>query len=150
MARMVRFIRLNNRGAFTARLQFVFEDSQGRKIRTRGTGNILAGGSRTEDPGDYGVPVGATFHVYVEVVAGRDKVSCESFVYDPGCEVGAEFRISGTTLINRLTFVEYFERVSACADNPSAECILDEDTFILLRECEEAPPPGRKCPCCSK
>ncbi|MCL2579488.1 MAG: hypothetical protein FWE32_05590 [Oscillospiraceae bacterium] len=97
-----------NRGWFVVRMQFIYRDSQGREIRTRSTGDITLDADRTIDPGEYGVPVGASFRVHASVVAGRDKTSTEIFVYAPNSDYGADFVTTGTTLVNRLVFDGFF------------------------------------------
>jgi len=99
---------MNNDGWFVVRMQFIYTDAHGREVRTRSTGDITMGSRITVDPGEYGVPDGATFRVHASVVAGRDKTSDESHVYQPDSRYGAHFTASGTTLSNRLTFNGYF------------------------------------------
>ena len=121
----------------------MYVDSRGRKIRTQGTGNIILGETVTVDPGDYGVPEGATFHIYADVVAGRE-ISCENFVYSPNAERGAEFRTTGTTLSNDLFFNGFFVVWGSDGDcAPEGE--MDDDEFNLLLNCNE----NKSCDCLS-
>ncbi|MCL2383681.1 MAG: hypothetical protein FWC79_06085 [Oscillospiraceae bacterium] len=133
---MVKMVKLTNHAAFTVRLQFIYEDSEGRKIHTGGTGNILAGSSKTVNPGDYGVPEGAKFHVYASVVAGKDKVSCEEFLYSSTANIGVEMKTTGTTLINKLVFVEYFQVYGNCEEVMKNEIHIDD--FKSMQECNDS------------
>jgi len=146
----VRLVRLNNRGAFVVRLQFVYVDSQGRKIRTRGTGDIRLGETVTVNPGDFGVPEGATFHVYASVVAGRDKISCESFVYNPSIDLGIEYRTTGTTLFNSLTLDGLFPIFWGGDSGGAGEDVIDDEEFHSLLACNEDQGSGceSRCSCC--
>ena len=125
----VRRVRLNNRGWFVVRLQFVYVDSGGRQIRTRGTGDIRMGETVTVDPGDYGVPEGATFRVHASVVAGRDKTSVESFVYSATGNYSADYVTTGTTLINSLVFDGLSWIFGDGSGDYESEDMVDEDKF---------------------
>ena len=125
----VRRVRLNNRGWFVVRLQFVYTDSSGRQIRTRSTGDIRLGETVTVDPGEYGVPEGATFRVHASVVAGRDKTSVESFVYSASGNYSADFVTTGTTLINSLVFDGLSWIFGDDSSDSEPEEIVDDDKF---------------------
>jgi len=97
------FFNLKNNGAFVAKLEF--EYYAGNKwVRKSGTGDITVGNSKKASPGDYGVPEGSTVRLYVNVVAGKDKTSNESFTYKRGNGSVANYTISGTTLSNSLRY----------------------------------------------
>jgi len=83
----------------------------------------------TVDPGEYGVPEGATFRVHASVVAGRDKTSVESFVYSASGNYSADFVTTGTTLINSLVFDGLSWIFGDDSSDSEPEEIVDDDKF---------------------
>jgi len=101
------FISFQNNGAFVARLQFEYYDKKSRKwIRTKYNGDITVGYSRTEKPGDYGVPNGSLVKLHASVAWGSDKDSRDIFTYKEDNPYAAFFSISGTTVNNSLKLEE--------------------------------------------
>jgi len=89
------------------------------------------------DPGDYGVPEGATFRIHASVVAGRDKTSTESFVYGSSGSYGADFITTGTTLINSLVFDGLFWIYGDSSNDSEPRGEVIDDEFHLQQNCDE-------------
>ena len=101
----ISFISLKNEGGFVARLEFqYFDKCKYDWVRTKGTGDITLGNSKTASPGDYGVPEGSLVRLFASVVLGSDNTSNEAFTYKKSNGSTANYTISGTTLNNKLKF----------------------------------------------
>jgi hypothetical protein len=100
---IIRAIQLTNKGALVARLKV--RNTSGAVVTTQ---DILAGKTATIDLNQYlnKFNDGDTITVGVVVVVGRNKKSSREFIYRAGALDIARFEISGTTLSNKLTFVE--------------------------------------------
>lgn len=100
---IIRAIQLTNKGVFVARLKVW--NTSGSVVTTQ---DILAGKTATIDLNQYlnKFNDGDTITVGVVVVVGRNKKSSRQFIYRAGALDIARFEISGTTLSNKLTFVE--------------------------------------------
>lgn len=94
---------LHQKAWVVAKLQFVYYDG-GRAIHVDGSPGVTLGDSVTLDPGQFGVPEGAQFSVYVFVVWGNDQQGHEIFTYTPGSPQDASYTLTGTTLNNKLTY----------------------------------------------
>ena len=94
--------KLKNQGGFVVKEQFVYYDEDGNKVHVDGTGGFPLGQSETADPGDYGVPDGASVALYAFVVWGTDNEANQLFTYQKGNSTTASYTISGTTLDNEL------------------------------------------------
>jgi hypothetical protein len=96
---------LTNDGAFDVKLQFVYYDEDGHRHHVGGTGLYPMSQTECHNPGDSGVTDGARVSLYAFVKLGDDKTASEVFVYEQGSPVTAHYKITGTTLINKLVFV---------------------------------------------
>lgn len=96
--------RLTNHGGFVTRLQFIYRNECGNRVRVEGSGNINLSQSATIDPGLHGVPDGSEVTLYAYVSAGKDNESQNVFIYKKGLLRIADFTISGTTLNNQLKY----------------------------------------------
>ncbi|NHB93480.1 hypothetical protein C5469_15560 [Photorhabdus cinerea] len=97
---------LKNSGGFVARILFSYIDSDGEKYLSKQSDDITLGVTKTIDPGDLGVPDGATVYMHVFVVWGRDNEAHQVFSYKKGSQAIANYMISGTTLNNDLGLVD--------------------------------------------
>lgn len=99
------FISLKSKAVFIARLEFEYlNNSTNKWIRTGAPGDITNGSSKMASPGDHGVPDGSLVKLHVKVVAGTDNVSNEVFTFIKGSGSNAVYTISGTTLVNKLSY----------------------------------------------
>jgi hypothetical protein len=109
----VRHIKLSNKGGFVARMQIIWSYDNGADNKDRGVyepsgyHDVCAGAEREIDLKDTGIPNGSTVQLKVDVVAGKDKTADELFEYNESCGEIAEYKISGTTLIDKLTLTDY-------------------------------------------
>lgn len=94
---------LHQKAWVVAKLQFVYWDGE-KSVHVDGTGDITLGVTKTVDPGDFGVPPGAQFSVYVFVVWGADRQGHEIFTYERGNSRTATYTLTGTTLDTSLAF----------------------------------------------
>jgi hypothetical protein len=96
---------LHNGGGFVARGEVAYLDDNGEKKLTGNDGDILLGQTRDVDPGKLGVPDGAIISLYVFVVWGHDNEARQSFIFERGSRVTANYTITGTTLSNTLGLI---------------------------------------------
>ena len=96
-------VTLHQKAWVVAKLQFVYLEGSVWK-HVDGSGGTALGQSVTCDPGDYGVPNGAQFAVYVFVVWGNDRQGREVFRYEKGNTRTASYTLTGTTLDASLSF----------------------------------------------
>lgn len=96
---------LHNGGGFVARGQVAYIDDNGEKHLSRQTSDILLGQTHDVDPGALGVPNGAMISLYVFVVWGTDNEARQSFIFEQGSKVKANYTITGTTLSNTLGLI---------------------------------------------
>ncbi|NRN28207.1 hypothetical protein HHJ84_07980 [Photorhabdus heterorhabditis subsp. aluminescens] len=97
---------LKNSGGFVTRVLFSYIDSDGEKYLSKQSEDITLGVKKTIDPGDLGVPDGATVYMHVFVVWGRDNEAHQVFSYKKGSQAIANYMISGTTLNNDLGLID--------------------------------------------
>ncbi|NHB97416.1 hypothetical protein [Photorhabdus stackebrandtii] len=100
---------LKNSGGFVARIQFSYIDANGEKFLSKQSDDITLGVTKTIDPGDLGVPDGATVYMHVFVVWGRDNEAHQVFLYEKGSQAIANYMISGTTLNNDLGLIDVIQ-----------------------------------------
>ncbi|MCL2572204.1 MAG: hypothetical protein FWE11_07355 [Defluviitaleaceae bacterium] len=99
-------VSLRNQGGFVVKLDFVYKTSDGKSKRVHGDQkDITLGKTRTLDPGEYGVPEGATFTVHADVFWGKDNVGQTWLNYRKTNAVTGAYVITGTTLSNQLGFM---------------------------------------------
>ena len=104
------YISLKNTGAFVARIQFKYYNEYTQKWDLTKTGpDILAQQTKTSSPYDYDLPDGCQVQLHVSVAGGSDKESNETYTYKKGSGNTANYTISGTTLINSLTYNGFYE-----------------------------------------
>lgn len=96
---------LHNGGGFVARGQVAYIDDNGEKHLSSSTGDILLGQTKDVDPGALGVPNGSMISLYVFVVWGTDNEARQSFIFEQGSKVKANYTITGTTLSNTLGLI---------------------------------------------
>lgn len=102
--------KLTNNGGFVARIYCEYRDSSSNKwVQVKCTGDITLGCSKTVELGACGVPNGATVRLMAFVVSGADKTGAEEFTFQKGCNAIAQYKISGTTLINKLKYLGIFQ-----------------------------------------
>lgn len=95
---------LRQQGAYVARTQVRYMDNNGEWQMSEQTSNELAAQTYEIDPADLGVPDGATITYYLWVMAGRDVVAQESFVYAKGSVNKAIYRCSNVTVAPGLEY----------------------------------------------
>jgi hypothetical protein len=101
----VGYVSLINQGGFVCRMRFKYLDDTGTFVVTKETGDITLGRTDRVDPGNLGVPNGATFLLYVDVVWGTDNQASNMLIYEKGSNKCAAYNISGTSTINNLGFI---------------------------------------------
>jgi hypothetical protein len=65
----------------------------------------LLGQTKDVDPDKLGVPDGSIISLYVFVVWGTDNEARQSFIFQKGSPVTANYTITGTTLSNTLGLI---------------------------------------------
>ena len=112
----VRYIKLKNDGGFVARIQIQYKrrrvdddgnvsfDAEWHSWSTDGYRDICSGGERTVDLTEIHIPDGSYVRLKAEVVMGKSRTG-DICVFQSGCGTMLSYRISGTTLINKLTTV---------------------------------------------
>ncbi len=106
---------LANTGGFVARLSAEYSTDNGATWHRAGdSGDIVSSvllnppaNEKEIELGTLGVPNNALVKMHANVIAGTDKVGSEVFRYVSGSGHWAKYTISGTTLINRLTYNGY-------------------------------------------
>ena len=98
-------VSLHNGGGFVARQMFTYLNENGEKVASSSSGDVLLGQTQEFDPGDYGVPDGATFWSYIFVVWGTDNEARQGFIYGKNSPKTAAYTITGTTLSNTLGLI---------------------------------------------
>lgn len=99
---------LVNTGVFVARLSAEYSTDNGATWHRAGnSGDILISNSKDVELSSLGVPNYSLVRIHADVVAGYDKVGSEVFQYVSLSGHWAKYTISGTTLINRLTYNGY-------------------------------------------
>lgn len=88
-------ITLENAGYFVARIEISYQIGNGPKKRTSQTPDITKGTTRTIDPGNVGVPDGATVQLYVYILWGKDVEAPEAFLYEQGNGMNVRYNVSG-------------------------------------------------------
>lgn len=96
---------LHNGGGFVVKIQFKYLDGDTWKYSKK-SGDITLGVTKKADPGDYGVPNGSPIRLKAVVVAGKDNVANQQFIYDNSYSETADYLITGTTLNNKLGLIE--------------------------------------------
>jgi hypothetical protein len=96
---------LKNEGGFVVRQMFTYLNDNGEKVASQSSGDILLGQTKECDPGDLGVPDGATVWSHVFVVWGRDEEAKQEFMYKKGAPKTAAYTITGTALSNILSLI---------------------------------------------
>ena len=96
---------LHNGGGFVVKISFDYVKENGDKNRSASGDSFPLGQTKTEDPGDLGVPDGAVVWMHADVVAGKDNVASQGFIYQQGNNQTAEYTITGTTLSNTMGLI---------------------------------------------
>lgn len=106
----IRYFRLHNNGAFVARMRIIcisMDDGHEYEIEQEGYHDICVGAERTFDlqnDAKGNIKPNDLVKLEVVVVLGKNNTAREMFMYDPSSSKMADYTISGTTLINTLTF----------------------------------------------
>ncbi|MFA5658169.1 MAG: hypothetical protein WC900_02675 [Oscillospiraceae bacterium] len=110
----IRYLKLKNAGAFVVHMVIIWDGDDGNGNESHGTyepsgyHDICAAAERTIDLNDNTkIPNGATVKLKADVVWGKDKTASEEYIYDNSCGGIAEYKISGTTLNNKLKLETY-------------------------------------------
>ena len=93
---------LHQNGGYVCKSEFVYIDENGQMITSNRTGDQLLGQTYTVNPGELGVPDGATLWLKIWVAAGRDNQAAQGFLYEKSSTQTANYTCSGTTLDNSL------------------------------------------------
>lgn len=91
---------------YVARIQFKYVTDDHKQILTDAKGDLLTFQTEVVDPGDYGVPDGATLYLHLAVIMGKDNESDKAFVYEKDNASVAYYKCGGTTLFNTLDFLK--------------------------------------------
>jgi hypothetical protein len=97
---------LRNGGGFVARIQFNYLDENGERKLTGQTGEVATGFTMTVDPGELGVPEGATINLFVFAIMSFNCEAQEAFVFEKGNSSTANYFITGSALGNDLKLVD--------------------------------------------
>jgi hypothetical protein len=98
------YFSLKNDGVFIAKMKFYHLVNGKWVIAGEATDEIWKGNTLKVYPSKYGVALGESVKLHVEVVGGSGKDGSEVFTYGRFNEDIAEYTISGTSLINTLKF----------------------------------------------
>ncbi len=104
-------VSLKNSGLFLAKIQFKYTDGQGVEKLSEKSENIVTSQTNVVDPGELGVPDGASITLKVDVVLGNDNTASNSFLYEKSNTLYANYEIEGTIFSNTLTFLNVAEPV---------------------------------------
>lgn len=134
--------KLTNKGGFVARIYCEYRNPGSNTwAQVKCTGDITLGCSKTVELGEHGIPDGATVRIMAFVVSGADKIGSEEFTYQKGCNAIAQYKIKGTTLINKLNYEGTFYPSSnsmsvsdANADTPNED---EESVMFIPRKLTE-------------
>jgi hypothetical protein len=96
---------LHNGGGFVVKISFNYLGENGQMQRTKSGPDITLGQTGSADPGDYGVPNGATVWLHADVVWGNDNTATQGFIYESGNSCVANYTITGTTLSNTMGLI---------------------------------------------
>lgn len=111
----IRAFTLLNLSSFYVRLSFVYLDSYGNMYQGSSSENIAIGRSATLNPGDYGVPEGATVSLYVTGSFSTDEVAPQQFVYRRSCQNVASYTIRGRAYDSELTYNGFESSGGSCS-----------------------------------
>ena len=96
---------INQSAALAARMDLVYFDNAGDRIVVPGPGTeVVQGQPQTINPGNFGVPQGALFTIFVQVLGDGSTEGNVKFIYEPNNAHTAKFTISGTVQNHTLTF----------------------------------------------
>lgn len=97
-------------GAFIGKIQFSYNDGSGgqNKLSTTSS-NILVTQTKMVDPGDLGVPNGSIITLIMVVVVGKDHTASDSFEYESGSSITAQYEGSGTLFGTNLKLISVGE-----------------------------------------
>lgn len=126
--------KLTNNGGFVARIYCEYRDTGTNKwVKIKCTGDITLGRSKTVELGACGVPNGATVRIMAFVVSGADKIGAEEFTYQNGCNTIAQYKITGTTLINKLKYLGTFQpsNDNMAVTDATADTLNEEEIPVM-------------------
>ena len=91
-------LEMANFGAFVAFMGCAYKATENEPWKkTRESDGIDTQKSKTIDPGQYGVPNGATVSLYAQASAGQTHQAVEEFIYEEGSPNQATYTFTGTT-----------------------------------------------------
>ena len=127
--------KLTNKGGFVARIYCEYcNPGSSTWVQVKCTGDITLGRSKTVELGEHDVPDGASVRIFAFVASGADKTGAEEFTYQKGCNAIAQYKIKGTTLINKLnyegTFYPSNNSMSVSAAN--ADTLYEEEEPVMF------------------
>ena len=124
--------KLKNSGGFVARIYCEYRDAAtGKWTKVKCTGDITLGLSKTVELGEHGVPNGASVKFIAFVVSGADNTYDDEFIYKKGSNAIAQFKIKGTTLINKLEFQGIFNPANNNMTDAAADTLDEEEMSVV-------------------
>ncbi len=104
----IRYFKLKNNGAFVVKMRVIWSGADGHgneshgEYEPNGYHDICAAAERVIDLNSTKIPDSATVQLKAVVALGKNKVADEKFIYDSKSGDTASYKISGTTLSNKL------------------------------------------------
>ena len=134
--------KLTNKGGFVTKIYCEYcKPGSSTWVQVKCTGDITLGLSKTVELGEHGVPDGASVRIMAFVVSGADKTGKEEFTYQKGCNAIAQYKIKGTTLINKLNYEGTFyppnNSMTVTAANADTLDEVEEDVMFIPRKLTE-------------
>ena len=124
--------KLKNSGGFVARIYCEYRNpATGKWTKVKCTGDITLGFSKTVELGEHGVPDGASVKFIAFVVSGADNTYDDEFIYKRGCNTVAQFKIKGTTLINKLEYQGIFNQANSNMSDVAVDTLDEEEMPVV-------------------
>lgn len=101
----IRYFKLQNSGGFVARINVSYRPDGEQNWKTwkpSDYADICAGGERTQDLTELGIPDGTHVRLVAFVALGKDHQAEQEFIFSSDGRKTASYEVSGTTLINHL------------------------------------------------
>lgn len=102
---MIRYFKLQNAGGFVAHIDVSYQPYGKKDWETwkpSGYADICLGAERTQDLKELGIVDGTPVRLIAFVALGKDNHAKEEYIFSSSSGKTASYRISGTTLSNKL------------------------------------------------
>lgn len=124
--------KLKNSGGIVVRIYCEYRNlATGKWTKVKCTEDITLGFSKTVELGEHGVPDGASVKFIAFVVSGADNTYDDEFIYKRGCNTVAQFKIKGTTLINKLEYQGIFNPANSNMSDAAVDTLDEEEVPVV-------------------